>query len=49
MQKCLISTTDAGTGPEQPSTSEGDTANAGLDLLDGELEELFAEKEEDEG
>lgn len=49
MQKCLISTTDAGTDPEQPTTSKDDTANAGLDLLDGELEELFAKKEEDQG
>lgn len=49
MQKCLISTTDAGTDHEPATTSKEDTENAGLDLIDGELEELFAEKEEDEG
>lgn len=49
MQKCLISTKEDGDDPEQPSTSEKDTANDGLDLMDGELEELFAEKEENDG
>lgn len=49
MQKCLISTKEDGTDPEPRTTTKEDTANDGLDLMDGELEELFAEKDEDEG